>query len=43
MRRLIASRGEIPLLDRAKYPPFQVKTPIQRSQKLTDNQARRFA
>ncbi len=43
MRRLIASRGEIQFLDRAKYPPFLVKTPIQGSQEMTENLARRFA
>ncbi len=43
MRRLISSRGEIQLLDRAKYPPFHVKTPIQGSQEMTENLARRFA
>ncbi len=42
-RRLIASCGEIQFLDRAKYPPFLVKTPIQGSQEMTEHLARRFA
>ncbi len=43
MRRLIASRGKIQFLDRAKYPPFLMKTPIQGSQEMTENLACRFA
>ncbi len=43
MLRLIESHGEIQFLDRAKYPPFVVKTPIQGSQEMTENLARRFA
>ncbi len=43
MRRLIASRGEIQFLDRAMYPPFLVKIPLQGSQEMTENLARRFA
>ncbi len=43
MRRLIASRGEIRFLDRAEYPLFVVKTPIQGYQEITENLARHFA
>lgn len=37
IRHLIASCGEIQFLDRAKYPLFLVKPPVQGSQEMTEN------